>query len=137
MASDVYIGPAVTSHNASEATKAVFSNATLTGNVGAQWTNHDIGIQSNAAEPFYVSLANANGTPTVVANGDANAALTDGWTEWRINLSEFADQGVNLAGVDQLAIGLGATGGPAAAGGSGTMFIDDIVLLRPAPAPQP
>jgi hypothetical protein len=38
---------------------------------------------------------------------------------------------VNLADVDKIAIGLGAAGDPAAAGGSGTMFIDDIVLLRP------
>jgi len=137
MASDVYIGLAVTSHDASAVTEAKFSNVTLTGNVGAQWMNQDIGIQANAAEPFYVSLSNANGTPAVVTNPDANAAVTEEWTEWPIDLSEFADQGVNLSDVDKLAIGLGATGDPAAAGGSGTMFIDDIVLRRPAPTPQP
>ncbi|MHC4570003.1 MAG: hypothetical protein ACYTE3_30135, partial [Planctomycetota bacterium] len=108
-----------------------------TGNVGAQWRNQDIGILANAAEPFYVSLSNANGTTGVVANSDANAAVTDVWTEWQIDLSEFANQGVNLADVDKIAVGLGATGDPAAAGGSGTMFIDDIVLHRPAPALQP
>jgi hypothetical protein len=135
MASDVYIGLAVTSHDASATTEAKFSNVTTTGNVGAQWNNQDIGILANAAEPFYVSLSNANGTPVVVTNPDASAAVTEEWTEWRIDLGEFADQGVNLSDVDKLAIGLGAAGDPAAVGGSGTMFIDDIVLLRPAPAP--
>ncbi len=137
MASDVYIGLAVTSHNASEAAEVKFSNVTLTGNVGVQWDNQDIGIQANAAEPFYVSLSNVNGSPAVVTNSDADAAVTDEWTEWPIELSRFADQGINLSDVDQLAIGLGATGDPAAAGGSGTMFIDDIVLLRPAANEQP
>jgi hypothetical protein len=111
----------------------VFSNVTTTGNVGLQWMNRDIGILGNNAEPFYVALSNANGTKAVVTNGDANAAVTDVWTEWQIDLSEFADQGVNLADVDRIAIGLGATGDPAAAGGEGTMFIDNIVLLRPEP----
>ncbi len=137
MASDVYIGLAVTSHDASAVTEAKFSNVTMTGNVGAQWMNQDIGIQANAAEPFYVSLSNADGTIGVVTNEDAKAAVSVEWTEWPIELSRFADQGVNLSEVDELAIGLGATGDPGAAGGSGTMFIDDIVLLRSAPAPQP
>jgi hypothetical protein len=137
MGSDVYIGLAVTSHDAAATCEATFSNVTTTGNVGAQWMNQDIGILANAAEPFYVALSNANGTTGVVTNSDANAAATDVWTEWQIDLSEFANQGVNLADVDKIAIGLGATGDPAAAGGSGTMFIDDIVLLKPAPAPQP
>ena len=137
MAADVYIGLAVTSHDTSATCEAKFSNVTTTGTVSPQWMHRDIGILANAAEPLYVSLSNANGTSGMVVNSDANAAVTDVWTEWRIDLGEFAAQGVNLSNVDKIAVGLGATGDPAAAGGSGTMFIDDIVLLRPAPAPQP
>jgi hypothetical protein len=128
MASTVYVGLALTSHNASATTEAKFSNVTITGNVGPQWANQDIGILANAAEPFYVALSNANGTTGVVTNPDANAAVTDVWTEWQVDLSEFANQGVNLADVDKIAVGLGATGDPAAAGGSGTVFVDDVVL---------
>jgi hypothetical protein len=40
---------------------------------------------------------------------------------------------VNLTNVDKIAIGLGATGDANAAGGSGTVFIDDVRLLRSAP----
>jgi hypothetical protein len=137
MTSEVYVGLALTSHNTSETCEAKFSNVTITGNAGPQWMSRDIGILGNNAEPFYVALSNANGTKAVVTNEDADAAVTVDWTQWLIDLQLFADQGVNLADVDKVAIGLGATGDPAAAGGSGTMFIDDITLLRPAPAPQP
>ncbi|MHC4168186.1 MAG: LamG domain-containing protein [Planctomycetota bacterium] len=137
MTSEVYVGLALTSHNTSETCEAKFSNVTITGNVGPQWMHRDIGILGNNAEPFYVALSNANGTKAVVTNEDADAAVTVDWTQWLIDLQLFADQGVNLADVDKIAIGLGATGDPTAAGGSGTMFIDDITLLRPAPAPQP
>jgi hypothetical protein len=83
------------------------------------------GSSGNATEPLYVAVGSA-----VVAHDDAGAAAIRGWTEWRIPLQAFADQGVNLGNVNQFAIGLGSKGG-AAAGGSGKMYIDDIRLCRP------
>jgi len=133
MASTVYIGLALTSHKTSTTAEAKFSNVTTTGNVGAQWTNQDIGILANAAEPLYVALSNASGTTAVVTSSDANASVMDAWNEWIIDLSEFANQGLNLANIDKIAIGLGTQGNAAAAGGSGTMFIDDITLGRSTP----
>ena len=131
MASEVYVGLALTSHDAAQTCEATFSNVTITGNAGMQWLNQDIGILANAAEPLYVSLSNANAAPVVVAHDDPDAATMTEWTEWVIDLQAFADQGVNLADVDKIAIGLGATGDPAASGGHGTLFIDDIRLIRP------
>ena len=131
MASDVYIGLAVTSHDAAQACQAVFSNVTTTGNVSGQWAHQDIGITSNAAEPLYVALTNANGTSAVIAHEDPAAATMDTWTEWRIPLQAFADQGLNLTDVDSIAIGLGTKSGATASGGSGTVYIDDIRLYRP------
>ncbi|HCO94615.1 MAG TPA: hypothetical protein DIU00_11805, partial [Phycisphaerales bacterium] len=104
---------------------------TITGTAGLQWTNEDIGIESNAAEPLYVALSNAAGTPAVVYHDDANAATINTWTEWVIPLQSFADQGVNLADVDRIAIGLGTQGNMTIPGGSGKMFFDDIRLYRP------
>ena len=130
MDSTVYVGLALTSHNVALTCEAVFSNVTITGNVAGQWQSQDIGIASNAAEPLYVAVSNATGAPAVVAHGDPAAATIDAWTEWLIPLQAFADQGINLANVDKIAIGLGATGG-AASGGSGVMYIDDIRLYRP------
>jgi len=131
MSSNVYIGLAVTSHNAGVACEAVFSNVTMTGNVSGQWAHQDIGVSSNAAEPLYVAISNSAGSPAIVAHDDPAAATIDVWTEWVIPLQAFADQGINLTNVDKIAIGLGNKGNAAAAGGSGTMFFDDIGLYRP------
>ena len=131
MASNVYIGLAVTSHDAALTCQAVFTNVTTTGAVSLQWTNQDIGITSNAAEPLYVAVSNAAGAPAVVVHDDPAAAQIDTWTEWVIPLQAFADQGINLAGVDRIAIGLGAKGNMTIPGGSGKMYFDDIRLNRP------
>ena len=130
MTSDAYIGLALSAHNANAVCEAKFSNVATTGNVSGQWVHQDIGISSNAAEPLYVAVSNAAGAPAVVAHEDPAAATIDVWTEWVVPLQVFADQGINLTNVDQIAIGLGSQGG-VAAGGSGTMYIDDIRLYRP------
>ena len=66
----------------------------------------------------------------MVVNSDPDAVTTETWTEWVIDLKAFADQGVNLADVDKIAVGLGATGDAGALGGSGTVFVDDITLIK-------
>ena len=137
MGSNVYIGLALTSHDAAQTCEAVFSNVTITGNVSGQWTNQDIGIVSNAAEPLYVAISNAGGASAVIAHEDPTTAIIDTWTEWRVPLQVFADQGINLTNVDKIAIGLGTKADGAASGGSGTVYIDDIRLYRPRPEPQP
>jgi hypothetical protein len=86
------------------------------------------GVASNAAEPLYVAL---NGN-AVVTHDNPDAAQIEEWTEWTIDMKLFADQGVNLANVNTIAIGLGNKKNPVA-GGSGTMYFDDIRLYRPAP----
>jgi hypothetical protein len=128
MNSNVYVGLAVTSHNAAATCEAKFSNVTITGTAGAQWTNQDVGIASNAAEPLYVAVSNSASTPAVVYHDDPAAAQIDTWTEWVIPLQAFADQGINLADVDRIAIGLGTKGNMTIPGGSGKMHFDDIRL---------
>ena len=133
MGSNVYIGLALTSHDAALTCEAVFSNVTTTGNVSGSWQHQDIGIASNAAEPLYVAVSNTSGAPAVVANDDPVVATIDDWTEWRIPLQAIADLGINLTNVDKIAIGLGSKSGMASDGGSGTMYFDDVRLYRPAP----
>ena len=134
MGSNVYIGLALTSHDDALTCQAVFSNVTITGTVGAQWTNQDIGIASNATEPLYVALSNSTGSPAVVVHDDPAVAQIDTWTEWVIPLQAFADQGIVLTNVDRIAIGLGTKGNMTIPGGSGKMFFDDIRLNRPKEA---
>jgi hypothetical protein len=133
MNSNAYVGLALTAHNASATCEAKLSNVTITGNVSGQWTNQDVGIESNAAEPLYVAISNRTGDPVVVVHEDANAATIDTWTEWVIPLSPFADQGIVLTDVDRIAIGLGTHGNMTIPGGSGKMYFDDIRLYRPRP----
>jgi len=130
MGSTVYVGLAVTSHDAALTCQAVFSNVTITGTVSPQWSHQDIGIAGNAAEPLYVAVSNKTGMPAVVVHDDPAAAQIDTWTEWVIPLQVFADQGINLTNVDRIAIGLGTRGNMITPGGSGKMFIDDIRLYR-------
>jgi hypothetical protein len=137
MSSNVYIGLALTSHNAAAVCEAKFSNVRTTGTVGAQWANQDIGIASNATEPLYVAVSNNVGSPAVIAHDDPAAATIDVWTEWVIPLQAFTDQGINLTNVDKIAIGLGSKSGMVSAGGTGTMYIDDIRLYRASEAAAP
>ncbi len=100
------------------------------------WTEEGVGVlslwfrgdASNAAERMYVTL---NGS-AVVYHDNPDAAQINTWTEWTIDLQEFAAQGVNLANVNTIAIGFGDKNN-LKAGGSGMVFFDDIRLYRPAP----
>jgi hypothetical protein len=76
---------------------------------------------------MYVTL---NGS-AVVYHDNPDAALIDEWTQWTIDLQEFAGQGVNLANVNTITIGFGDKNN-LQAGGSGMVFFDDIRLYRPA-----
>jgi hypothetical protein len=136
MTTNVYIGLALTAHNAAETCQAVFSNVTTSANVSGQWQHQDIGIFSNDAEPLYVAISNSTGSPAIVINDDPAAAQIDTWTEWVIPLSDFAEQGINLTNVDRIAIGLGTRGNTTIAGGSGKMFFDDIRLYKPGEAAE-
>jgi len=63
-----------------------------------------------------------------VDNDNPDAATVLGWTEWNIELQKFADQGVDLANVNSITLGLSSV-----TGGAGTMYFDDIRLYPPAP----
>jgi len=112
------------------------SEATLTLTSNRDWTVKGVntltiwfrGEAANAAENLYVAL---NGS-AVVNNDNPDAAQKASWTQWNIDLQAFADQGVNLANVNTITLGLGNKNNPVA-GGSGMMYFDDIRLYPPAP----
>jgi hypothetical protein len=133
MNKDVYIGLALSSHDTDLTCRASFSNITISGMASSQWADQDIGIESNDPEPMYVVVSNISGEPAVVYNEDPNAITLDVWTEWRIPLQTFANQGIDLTDVDKIAIGFGTKGNMTIPGGSGKMFFDDIRLYRSQP----
>jgi hypothetical protein len=135
MDANVYIGLALTSHDAALTCEAVFSGVQMTGNVVGQWAHQDIGIESNDAEQMYVAIANNTGTPAVVYwedpdDPEAIATQIDTWTEWNIDLKDFQDKGINLTDVNSIAIGFGDRDNPQP-GGAGKMYFDDVRLYRP------
>jgi len=117
--------------------KFKYSEAEMTLSATRDWTEGGAtelslwfhGETNNAAEPMYVAL---NGN-AIVYNDNPNAALITEWTQWNIDLSApggFADQGVNLANVNTIAIGLGDKTNPQT-GGAGKMYFDDIAVGHP------
>jgi hypothetical protein len=109
------------------------SEATMTLVYPRDWTEEGVtklslwfrGDSANAAERMFVAL---NGS-AVVYHDDPAVTQTGSWTEWVIDLQEFADQGVDLTNVDTITIGFGTKDSPAA-GGTGQMLFDDIRLYR-------
>ncbi len=112
------------------------SEATLTLTDPRDWTEKGVntltiwyvGNAGNASETMYVVLNNS----AVATNDNPDAAQLDVWTQWDIDLQLFADQGVNLANVNSITLGLGNRSNPVA-GGSGMMYFDDIRLYPLAP----
>ena len=112
------------------------SEVTLTLTNTRDWTLNGVntltiwfrGEAGNAAENLYVVL---NGS-AVVNHDNPNAAQAAYWTAWNIDLQVFADQGVNLANVNSITLGLGNRNNPVA-GGAGIMYFDYIRLYPPEP----
>jgi len=110
-----------------------YSEVKMTLTYPRDWTENGVttltiwfhGDSDNSAETLYVAL---NGS-AVVNHDNPNAAQIDEWTQWDIDLQAF---GINLTNVNAIALGLGNKNNPQA-GGSGTMYFDDIRLYAPLP----
>jgi hypothetical protein len=108
------------------------SEATLTLSSNRDWTVNGVdtltiwfrGEAGNAPEQMYVAL---NGSARF-DHDDPEATTINTWTQWNIPLQTFADQGVNLANVNSITLGLSSV-----TGGTGKMYFDDIRLYQPAP----
>ncbi len=121
-----------------------YSEAELTLDYPRDWTEQGVdklviwfrGNLNNDAERLYVSLSNRTGEPVIIYHDDPAATQIGVWTEWVIPLQNFADQGIDLTDVDRIAIGIGTQGNMTTPGGSGKMFIDDILLYQTNPEPE-
>jgi hypothetical protein len=133
MAANVYIGLAVTSHEAAITTAAEFSNVAMTGSVTGAWQTADIGATqptgNDSAEPMYVRIEDSAGKSVTIVNADEAITLRPTWQEWSIPYADLS--GVNLARVQTMVIGVGSKTSPKA-GGKGTVFVDDVGFGRPA-----
>jgi hypothetical protein len=105
---------------------------------GQDWTKSNIkalalwfyGQPNNyvgATEQMYVKL---NSTK-IVYDGDMNDIKEELWHEWNIELSKFAQLGVNLSNVTEIAIGFGDETNTTKQGLWGVVYFDDIRLYQP------
>ena len=109
------------------------SEATMTLASKKDWTEHGVtklsiwfrGYSANSPDRMFVALGNA-----VVYHPDDTATQDTGWNEWVIDLSEFANQGADLANVPSITLGFGTKNAPVPDGGTGTVQFDDIELIR-------
>jgi regulation of enolase protein 1 (concanavalin A-like superfamily) len=135
MIGNVYVGLAVTSHNAAAAATAMFSNVATTGSESGQWQSAEIGVAqpSNTPDKLYVAVRDGSGHTAVAVHPDPAATLIDTWQQWLIPLSEFSAGGVVLNRIETLVIGVGDPAGQGG-GGKGMVFIDDISVGHPLAA---
>ncbi|TKJ33560.1 MAG: hypothetical protein CEE38_20595 [Planctomycetes bacterium B3_Pla] len=107
------------------------SEATLTLVYPRDWTEEGVtklslwfrGATGNAADRMFIAL---NGIAVVYHDDPATTQIT-GWNEWVIDLTAF---GVNLTNVNSISIGVGTKNAPSPSGGAGSMYFDDIRLIR-------
>jgi len=132
MTSSVYVGLALSSHVTGVPATAEFSAISTTGSVTGAWEVTDIGVThpGNDPSPLYVMIQDSAGKVKVISHPDPAATTVGSWQEWRIVMSDFS--GVNMAGVKKLSIGAGNRASPKA-GGTGMLYIDDILVGHPAP----
>jgi hypothetical protein len=139
LAVNIYLGVCVTSRSYGEMCNSKISNVGVTSPPGTAKadpsTGVDIGKAYNNPEKMYVALKdNAGHNVTIYYPGTTNPASADpcvvmlnDWTQWRIDLNDYMDGGIDVCDVNSIYIGFGNRGAPVA-GGSGMMFIDDIAL---------
>ncbi|MCU0917796.1 MAG: discoidin domain-containing protein [Planctomycetes bacterium] len=130
MATALYIGMAVTSHDAALTTTAAISEVSTTGTVTGAWQEAAIGaaMPSNVPASLYLTVEDKAGKKKTVVHPDAGVTATAGWTEWRIPLSDLT--GVNLAAVKKISLGVGDSASPKP-GPAGMLFIDDLGFGHP------
>jgi hypothetical protein len=93
----------------------------------------DPGNDATSTEQMYVGLEDVNGPGSYAQMTHPNMAdiQVAEWQQWDLELSDFSNGGVNLSAVKKIYIGFGDRDNPVA-GGSGTVYFDDIRVCSDA-----
>ncbi|MHC4706806.1 MAG: DUF1349 domain-containing protein, partial [Planctomycetota bacterium] len=133
MTDPVLIGLAVTSHQTGELRTFTFDNVDIVGDISAESMSTDVGTATsgNAPAPIYVALEDSTGATAMVTHGNPAATSIESWRQWTISLDEF--EGVDASSAAKLYIGVG----DGTLGGTGTIRVDDIRVVKPSGAVGP
>jgi hypothetical protein len=113
-----------------------YSEAQRTWTAPQDWTVNGVdtlvlyvqGKPGNQAGPLYVVLEDSLGNSGTVNHEDAAAVTSSAWLEWKIPLSRFSK--VSPTKIKKMSIGVGSPGSTAP-GGMGTIYVDDIRVVKP------
>ena len=85
-----------------------------------------------ANDQMYVALEDGDGNVGVLEHPDMNEFLVEEWREWNIDMQDFNNLGLDIKNISRIYIGFGGQRvGQSSAGDSGTVYFDDIEVLRP------
>jgi hypothetical protein len=103
---------------------------------GNDWNARQLGAraQASATDQLYVVVQDASRS-AVLPYGSTDIFTTGGYVPWTIPLSDITAQGVNVAAVKKMSIRVGSPSAQTA-GGKGVVYVDDILVITPAPAGQ-
>jgi hypothetical protein len=90
------------------------------------------GEPDNTPDPFYVAIEDSAGHIAVATHPDADAVLATEWQKWHIPLADLQADGVNVASVKKIIIGVGDRDNRQP-GGTGLIYIDDIFVTKRMP----
>jgi len=123
MVDPVYVGLGVTSHSSGNSVVAQFSELSTEGDITGDVTVEAIGVDmpANDTAGLYVSVEDAAGASTAIANDDPAATNALGTQIWDIPVADIAGAGVDVTTVTSVTIGAGAPDAPA--DGSGTVDV--------------
>lgn len=85
------------------------------------------GLAGNEKGPLYVKLEDSLGNSATINHSDAAAVISTTWLEWKIPLSQFSK--VAPTKIKKISVGVSRTAGTL--GGIGTIYVDDIRVVKP------
>jgi len=85
---------------------------------------------SPSPEALYISVTDSGNHTAVITHPDPSALTLADWQQWPIPLADLTAAGVNVTKVKKMGIGIGNPKSPKA-GGAGTVYIDDIRVIKP------
>jgi hypothetical protein len=90
------------------------------------------GAAANGLGNLYVTIEDTAGQVALATNPDPNAVQAIEWQEWNIPLSDLGAEGVDVASVREMSIGVGDPDNPQP-DGAGRIYLDDIRVIRSGP----
>jgi len=130
----VQIGLCAISGDWQELVQAEFSAVAVNGDIQGPWLTTDVDgcniSEVNCRDDLYVALEDAAGRKATSFHPDPTAVNVNEWTQWRIPLTEFTADGVDVTMVMRMYIGVGNRDNPQL-NGAGMIQIDDIHVLKP------